>query len=117
MPLRPFGRRGRKALADKPPQTVPAPEAVVQEGGNTSRTSVTFVVPLTSAQPSSSTAQALVDPPSFFATNQAPEDQVSAAKEAIHQAGLVMEQTKAARDASQAAYDISSALQQNVQVS
>lgn len=115
VPLRPFGRRGRRAQADKTPQTVSTAEAVVQGGGNTTRTTVTFAEPLTIARPSSSTAPPPVDPPSFFATYQAPEDQVSAAKEAIRQAGLVMEQTKAARDASQAAYDISSALQRNVQ--
>ena len=117
MPLRPFGRRGRRAPVDKAPQTASTAEAVVQGGDNTARTTVTFAEPLTTARPSSSTAPPLVDPPSFFAAYPTPEDQVSAAKEAIRQAGLVMEQTKAARDASQAAYDISSTLQQNVQVS
>ena len=42
---------------------------------------------------------------------------MNAAKEAIHQAGIMMEKMKAVRDASQAAYDASSALQSNVQVS
>ena len=46
-----------------------------------------------------------------------PKDQIGAAKEAIHQAGIMMEQVKMAREASQAAYDASSALQSNVQVS
>ena len=50
----------------------------------------------------------------FFVTHHVPEDQVSAAKEAIHQAGLMMEQMKVVREASQAAYDASSALQTNI---
>ena len=73
---------------------------------------MSFAVPLTSAQPSSSAA----DPPSLFATHHVPEDQAGAAKEAIRQAGIMMEQVKAIREASQAAYDATSALQSNVQV-
>ena len=46
-----------------------------------------------------------------------PEDQAGAAKEAIRQAGVMMEQVNVIRDANQAAYDASSALQSNVQVS
>ena len=42
---------------------------------------------------------------------------MNAAKEAIRQAGIMMEKMKAVRDASQAAYDASSALQTNVRVS
>ena len=42
---------------------------------------------------------------------------MNAAKEAIRQAGIMMEKMKMVRDASQAAYDASSALQSNVQVS
>ena len=49
--------------------------------------------------------------------DECPEDEVNAAKEAIHQAGIMMEKMKMVRDASQAAYDASSALQSNVQVS
>ena len=41
---------------------------------------------------------------------------MGAAKEAIRQAGIMMEQMKVVREASQAAYDASSALQSNVQV-
>ena len=89
------------------------PEASVQEGGDVTRHSVSFAVPLTSARPLSSTA----DPPSLFATHHVPEDQAGAAKEAIRQAEIMMEQVKAIREASQAAYDASSALQSNVQVS
>ena len=89
------------------------PEALVQEGGEVTRHSVSFAVPLMSARTSSSTA----DPPSLFATHHVPEDQVGVAKEAIRQARIMMEQVKAIRQASQAAYDASSALQSNVQVS
>lgn len=77
------------------------------------RHSVSFAVPLMSVRPSSLTA----DPPYLFATHHVPEDQVGAAKEAIRQAGIMMEQVKAIREASQAAYDASSALQSNVQKS
>ena len=72
------------------------PETLVQKCGNITRTSVSFAVPLMSVRPSSSTA----DPPSLFATHHVPEDQAGAAKEAIRQAGIMMEQVKAIRDAS-----------------
>ena len=104
-------RKNRKSLAGKATRTVSAPEVLVQEGGDIARHSMTFVVPLTSARPSSSTAE----PPSLFATHHVPEDQVGAAKEAIRQAGIMMEKVKAIREASKAAYDASSALQSNVQ--
>ena len=42
---------------------------------------------------------------------------MGAAKEAIRQAGIMMEKMKMVREASQAAYDASSAIQSNVQVS
>ena len=58
-----------------------------------------------------------VPPTPLFVTHHVPEDQVSAAKEAIRQAGLMMEQMKVVHEASKAAYDASSALQTNVQVS
>ena len=106
-------RRHKRASADKTPQSAPASEAVARDGGDTTRASVTFAVPLASARPSTST----VNPPSLFATHHVPEDQVGAAKEAIRQAGIMMEQVKVVREASQAAYDASSALQSNVQVS
>ena len=82
------------------------PETLVAEEENTTRHTVSFADPLTSAQQ-----------PSLFTTHHVPEDQAGAAKEAIRQAGLMMEQLKTIRDASQAAYDASSALQSNVQVS
>ena len=88
------------------PQDVPAPEILTVEEENTTRHTVSFADPLTSAQQ-----------PSLFTTHHVPEDQAGAAKEAIRQAGIMMEQLKTIRDASQAAYDASSALQSNVQVS
>nr|XP_020201426.1 nucleolin-like [Aegilops tauschii subsp. strangulata] len=69
------------------------------------------------AQPSASTAQTPADPSSLFTAHHVPEDQVGAAKEAIRQAGIMMEQMKVVREASQPAYDASSALQSNVQKS
>ncbi|XBI64579.1 hypothetical protein VPH35_044685 [Triticum aestivum] len=108
-----IARRNRRAPAGKTPQTTPAPEAAVREGGDATRVSVTFAEPLTSVRPSTSTANS----PSLFATHHIPEDQVGAAKEAIRQAGIMMEQVKVVREASQAAYDASSTLQSNVQKS
>ena len=83
-----------------------APEILTVEEENTTRHTVSFANPLTSAQQ-----------PSLFTTHHVPEDQAGAAKEAIRQAGIMMEQLKTIRDVSQAAYDASSALQRNVQVS
>ena len=83
-----------------------APEILITEEENTTRHTVSFVDPLTSAPQ-----------PSLFTTHYVPEDQASAAKEAIRQAGVMMEQVKAIPEASQVAYDASSALQSNVQVS
>ena len=100
-------------LAGETPQSTLVLEAIARDGGDTTRASVTFANPLTSVRPSTST----VNPPSLFATHHVPEDQVGAAKEAIRQAGIMMEQVKVVREASQAAYDASSALQSNVQVS
>ena len=39
-------RRNRRAPADKTPQSAPASEAVARDGGDTTRASVTFAVPL-----------------------------------------------------------------------
>ena len=97
-------------------QDVTAPETLVVEE-NTTRHTVSFAVPLMSAHPASSSAHptsSSAAQPSLFTTHHVPEDQASAAKEAIRQAGVMMEQVKAIREASQAAYDASSALQSNV---
>ena len=112
-----MGRRSRKTSTGKAPQSTPVTELVIQETGDAKRAFVTFVVPLSSAQSSASTTQIPADPPSsLFTAHHVPEDQVGAAKEAIRQAGIMMEQMKVVREASQAAYDASSALQSNVQV-
>ena len=116
-PERPLTRKNRRAPASGALQTTPRAEPVVQDTGDVNGGPVTFAEPLSSALPSSSIAQALVNPPSIFATHRVPEDEVNAAREAIHQAGIMMEKMKAVRDASQAAYDASKALQSNVQVS
>ena len=116
-PQRPLGRRNRKTSAGKTLQSTPVAEPIIQDAGDANRTSVTFAIPVSSAQPSASAAQTPADPPSLFAAHHVPEDQVGAAKEAIRQAGIMMEKMKMVREASQAAYDASSALQSNVQVS
>lgn len=116
-PQRPLGRRNRKTSAGKTPQSTPVAEPVIQDAGDANRTSVSFAIPLASAQPSASATQTPPDPPSLFATHHVPEDQVGAAKEAIRQAGIMMEKMKMVREARQANYDASSALQSNVQVS
>ena len=99
-------------------------EPVTQQSRDLNRASITFYIPLSSECPSSSTAHAsdpqvaTTDLPSpLFTTHHVPEDQVGAAKEAIRQAGLMMEQMKVVHEASRAAYDASSTLQANVQVS
>ncbi|XP_037416592.1 uncharacterized protein LOC119279467 [Triticum dicoccoides] len=53
----------------------------------------------------------------LFAAHHTPDDPVGAAKEAILQAGLMMEQMKVVHEASQAAYNASSALCINVKKS
>ena len=92
-------------------------EPAVQDAGDVKRTPVSFVVPLSSARPYALAAHALANPPSAFATHHVLEDEVGVAKEAIRQAGIMMEQMKMVREASQAAYDTNSALQSNTQVS
>ena len=116
-PERSLTRKSRRAPVSGALQSTPRAEPVVQDTGDVNRGSVTFAEPLPSALPSSLTAQAPIDPPSVFATHHVPEDEVNAAREAIRQAGIMMEKMKTVRDASQAAYDASSALQSNVQVS
>ena len=85
-----------------------------------------FASPLTTDRPSGSTAQAPAAPvqlhasdaatasttlqPSLFATYQTPDDSPSAAREALRQVNLVMEQVKVMHEASQVAYNASTAL-------
>ena len=119
--------------ASKASHSTLVPEPVAQRFGDLIRASVSFADPVSTDRPSASTAQApaltvqlqtsaplaalTVPPTPLFVTHPVPEDQVSAAKEAIRQAGLMMEQMKVVHKASKAADDASSALQTNVQVS
>ena len=115
------------------PQSTPALEAVVERSRDPVRTNVTFASPLTTDRPSGSTAPVTTAPvqlrssdpvaasvplePSLFAAYQTPDDSLSAAREALCQVNLVMEQVKVMHEASQVAYSGSTALQTNVQVS
>ena len=107
-------------------------EPVVQQLGEPVWTSVSFADPLSTDQPSASTAQAPAPiaqvqasappamslvPRSLFALHHIPEDQVGASKEAMIQASLMMDGMKVVYDTSKAAYDASSTLQANVRVS
>nr|XP_045083417.1 CAP-Gly domain-containing linker protein 1-like [Aegilops tauschii subsp. strangulata] len=96
----------RRLPAGKKPQTASVPELSTQQSGDLHRASVMFADPasaMPTVQASGSTVQvhaldpqaAATDSPiPLFATHRAPEDPASAAKEAIHQAGLMMEQMK-----------------------
>ena len=117
----------------KVPQSTSVPEPVIQQSGDPIRASVSFANPVMTNRTSASTAQVLapsvqlhasdplaastVPPTPLFVTHHVPEDPVSVAKEAIRQAGLMMERVKVVHEASKATYDASSALQTNVQVS
>ena len=136
VPRKNTGRRGRtsskKEPASKVSHSTSALEPIVQQSRDPIRTYVSFADPVSTDQPSASTAQApaptvqlqasaplaasTVPPTPLFVTHHVPEDQVGAAKEAIHQAGLMMDRMKVVYEASKAAYDASSSLQTNVQV-
>ena len=55
--------------------------------------------------------------PSLFVVYQTPDDSPGSAREALRQVNLVMEQVKVMHEASQVAYNASTPLQTNVQVS
>ena len=67
----------------------------------------------------SSNLVAASDPlePSLFAAYQTPDDSPSAAREALRQVNLVMEQVKVMHEASQVAYNANITLQTNIKVS
>ena len=127
------GGSSRRRLEIQVPQSTPALEAVVERSEGPVRTNVTFASPLTTDRPSGSTAPVTTAPvqlhssdpvvasaplePSLFAAYQTPDDSPSAAREALRQVNLVMEQVKVMHEASQVAYNASTALQTNVQVS
>ena len=127
------GGSSRRRLEVQVPQSTPALEAVVEHSGDPVQTNVTFANPSTTDRPlglTSPTPAAPVqlhasDPaaastalePSLFAAYQTPDDSPSAAREALRQVNLVMEQVKVMHEASQVAYNASTALQTNVKVS
>ena len=99
---------------------------MVECSGEPVRTNVTFANPLTTDRPSGSTAPATAAPvqlhvsdpvpastalePPLFAAYQTPNDLPSAAREALRQVNLVMEQVKVMHEASRVAYNASTAL-------
>ena len=105
-------------------------EAVVERFGDPVRTNVTFADPLTTDRPSGSTDPAPATPvqlpasdpvaasaalgSSLFTAYQTPDDSPSAAREALHQVNLLIEQVKVIHKGSQVAYNASTALQTNV---
>ena len=137
VPLRERRRRGKGSSGKAPevqvPQSTLVLETMVERSGDPVWTNVTFANPLMTDRPSGSTAPtpaALVqlhvsDPvvastalePSLFAAYQTLDDSPSAAREALRQVNLVMEQVKVMHEASQVAYNASTALQTNVKVS
>ena len=120
------GSSSRRRLEIQVPQSTPVLEAVVERSGEPVRTNVTFASPLTTDRPSGSTAPTPAAPvqlhasdpvaasaalePSLFAAYQTPDDSPSAAREALRQVNLVMEQVKVMHEASQVAYNSSTAL-------
>ena len=137
VPLQEMRRRGggssRRRLEVQVPQLTPVLEAVVERSRDTVWTNVTFASPLTTDRPSGSTAPVTAAPvklhssdpvaasaalePSLFAAYQTPNDSPSAAREALRQVNLVMEQVKVMHEDSQVAYNASTVLQTNVKVS
>ena len=105
----------------------------VRQSEDAGGASVTFAVPLSSerpapsivpvfpsvVQPHASELQAAAPRSSapFLNNYHVPESQSDTATEAIRQANVMMEQMKTVHENSQAAYDASTALQANVQVS
>ncbi|XP_044393690.1 uncharacterized protein [Triticum aestivum] len=133
--LKNAGRRGKTLSKRVPGARTPrsASDPVVQQLNDLVRASVSFANPVSTDQPSVSTAQApdsiaqlqasttpATSPiPSslLFAPHHVPEDQVGAAKQAMIQASLMMDRLKVVCDTSKAAYDANSALQANVRKS
>ena len=68
VPLRPMGGRSKKTSTDKVPHSTLVTEPVIQETGDANRASMTFAVPLSSAQHSASTIQIPADTPSSLTT-------------------------------------------------
>ena len=123
----------RRTPVGQESQSTSTPETVVQRSGDPTRASISFANPVSTDCPSVLIAQVpaspaqlhaldhviapTVLPSSLFAAHHIPDDLAGAAKEAILQANLMMEQMKVVHEASQAAYNASSALHINVKVS
>ena len=126
------GSSSKRRLEVQVPQSTSTLEAVVEHSGDPVRTNVTFANPLMTDRPPGSTALTPAAPvqlhasdpvaasdalePSLFAAYQTPDDSPSAAREALCQVNLVMEQVKVMHEASQVAYNANTALQTNVKV-
>ena len=109
------------------------PGTTVERSTDPARTNVTFAIPLSTDCPSGSAAQtpaaplqfhasdpaaaSTVLPSSLFTAYRTPDNPPSAAKEALLQLNLVMEQMKVVHEASQVAFNAGAALQTNVQIS
>ncbi|XBI12103.1 hypothetical protein VPH35_139019 [Triticum aestivum] len=137
VPQRNTGRRGRtlgkKVPASKASHSTPASDPVVPQHGDPVRASVSFVDPVSTAQPLATTDQpsaptaqpqtsvlgatSSIPRTPLLATHHVPKDEVSFAKEAVSLAGLMMERMKVVYETSKAAYDASFALQANIQKS
>ena len=133
-PQKNTGRRSRtlskKVPASRVSHSTSASEPVVQQLGDLVRTSISFGDPVSTDQPSVSTAQApaltvqlqasappatsSLPPTPLFVAHHVPEDQVGATKEAIIREGLTMDRMKVVYETSKAAYDAISALQTNI---
>ena len=102
----------------KVPQSTSAPQPVIKQSGDPIRAPISFADPVSTDCPSTSTAQDLapfvqlqtsdplaastVPPTPLFVIHHVLEDPVSAAKEAIRQACLMMERVKVVHKASKA---------------
>ena len=129
----PRPRKNKKVAAGKTSQPGLTTELTIQQHEDAGGASVTFVVPLSNerpapsivpvfpsaAQPHASELQAAASGPSapFFTNYDVPESQSDAVADAIRQANVMMERMKTVHENSQAAYDASTALRANVQVS
>ena len=126
------GGSSRRRLEVQVPQSTVMPGTAVGQSTDPARTNVTFANPLMTDRPSGSAAPTPAAPaqlhasdpvtastalePSLF-TAIRPRRLAKCRQEALLQVNLVMEQVKVMHEASQVAYNASTTLQTNVQVS
>ena len=126
-------RKGRKVAAGWISRQAPATTPPICQPEDAGRASVTFAAPLSSEHPAPSIAPVIPSAVQLHATElqaaapgssahfltsyPVPDNQSEAAAEAIRQADMMMERVKTMHENSQAAYDASTALRANVQVS